>query len=201
MSKNVKSPPVRQSRDAHRSRRQRDQGHHGRARHPRGRRGGALDEDQEFPLARLGPALPRLSPAARRAVRPDLRDDRSDRRARRASSAARRCIRSARSRSCSACSTTTPTTSTPQDMLAELREDNKQLAKQHARAPRGVRRAQRHRHREPDRELGRRDRAAHLVPVRGGAQRPSAQARRTIAGTRSFNDGAPICIMTARSSP
>ena len=55
---------------------------------------------------------------------------------------------------------------TPDDMLAELRDDNKQLARNMRNAPRALRRAQRRRHREPDRELDRRGRAARLVPVR-----------------------------------
>ena len=57
---------------------------------------------------------------------------------------------------------------TPLDMLAELRDDNMQLTKHMRIAPRSVRRARRRRHREPDRELDRRDREAHLVPVRDG---------------------------------
>jgi len=53
----------------------------------------------------------------------------------------------------------------PEDMLAELREDSKTLA---ARLrPRRVRKSQRHRHRQPHRSLDRRNRAAHLVSVRG----------------------------------
>ena len=56
----------------------------------------------------------------------------------------------------------------PQDMLAELREDNKDARGAPARGPRRLRRAPRHRHGQPDRSLDRRDRAAHLVPVRGG---------------------------------
>ena len=42
-------------------------------------------------------------------------------------------------------STTTPTSSTPHDMLAELRDDNKQLAASAARDARAVRRARRRR--------------------------------------------------------
>ena len=56
---------------------------------------------------------------------------------------------------------------TPQDMLAELRDDNKQLTRQPARDARPVRRARRRGDRQPDRELDRRGRAADLVPVRG----------------------------------
>ena len=55
----------------------------------------------------------------------------------------------------------------PEDMLAELREDNKTLACAPARGPRRLRRARRHRDRQPHRSLDRRNRAAHLVPVRG----------------------------------
>ena len=46
----------------------------------------------------------------------------------------------------------------------------------HAHAPRSVRRAQRHRHGQPDRELDRRNREAHLVPVRDGHGAPKARA-------------------------
>ena len=55
----------------------------------------------------------------------------------------------------------------PSDMLAELREDNKALAASLREAHNVCDEAPRHRHREPDRSLDRRDRAAHLVPVRG----------------------------------
>ena len=54
----------------------------------------------------------------------------------------------------------------PQDMLAELRDDNKDARRATARGPRRVRRARRRRDREPDRGLDRRDRTPHLVPVR-----------------------------------
>ena len=65
----------------------------------------------------------------------------------------------------------------PLDMLAELREDNKTLAATPARSARRVRRAPRHRQRQPDRELDRRDRTAHLVPVRG---EPSRRRHRSL---------------------
>ena len=54
----------------------------------------------------------------------------------------------------------------PQDMLAELREDNKTLAAR-LRDAHNVSEEHRHRYREPDRSLDRRNRAAHLVSVRG----------------------------------
>ena len=60
---------------------------------------------------------------------------------------------------------------TPLDMLAELRQDNQQLAASLRAAHEVCDEHQRHRHRQPDRELDRRDRAARLVPVRGEPQR------------------------------
>ena len=65
----------------------------------------------------------------------------------------------------------------PLDMLAELREDNKTLAARLREAHDVVRRAPRHRHREPDRGLDRRDRAAHLVPVRS---KPAGRRNRSL---------------------
>ena len=66
----------------HRPRRRRGARHLGRPRRAPRRHLRALSQDQELPLAHVGPALPRLPPAARRAVRPDLRHDRPDGRAR-----------------------------------------------------------------------------------------------------------------------
>ena len=59
----------------------------------------------------------------------------------------------------------------PLDMLAELRDDNKQLAASLARGARGLRRHRGRRQREPDRSVDRRDGAADLVPVRGDPAR------------------------------
>ena len=70
---------------------------------------------------------------------------------------------------------------TPLDMLAELRDDNKQLVAQPARDARPVRRARRRGDREPPRGLDRRSRAARLVPVREpreGPGRPAAAETR-----------------------
>ena len=101
----------------------------------------ALPEDQELPLAHERAALPRLSSDARRAGRPDLRHDRPDGRARAQDRRHDAALDRPHRAGCSACSTTTPTSSTPPDMLAELRDDNRQLAAHHARGPRRVRRA------------------------------------------------------------
>ena len=54
----------------------------------------------------------------------------------------------------------------PIAMLAELRDDNKQLVCDHARRARRLRRIRRRRDREPAGELDRRDRTPHVVPVR-----------------------------------
>ena len=59
----------------------------------------------------------------------------------------------------------------PQDMLAELRSDNQQLHAGNAAGPRALRRIWRCRDRKRAGELDRRDRAAHLVPVRSGPDR------------------------------
>jgi len=53
----------------------------------------------------------------------------------------------------------------PQDMIAELREDNVTLTGR-LREVHNVRRASRYRYREPHLELDRRDRTAYVVPVR-----------------------------------
>ena len=66
----------------HRPRRGGDARHLRRPRRAARRHLRALPQDQELPLAHVGPALPRLPPAPRRAGRPDLRDDRPDGRAR-----------------------------------------------------------------------------------------------------------------------
>ena len=58
---------------------------------------------------------------------------------------------------------------TPLDMLAELRDDNKQLCVHMRTLHETLRRAWRHRHGQPHRELDRRDREARLVPVRDDA--------------------------------
>ena len=56
---------------------------------------------------------------------------------------------------------------TPQDMLAELRDDNKRSRLADAGDAQRVRGARRRRHRQPARGLDRRGRAAGVVPVRG----------------------------------
>ena len=58
---------------------------------------------------------------------------------------------------------------TPLDMVAELRSDNQQTGREHARGARALRRARGRGDREPDRELDRRGRKADLVPVRDRA--------------------------------
>ena len=65
----TKAPP----RHPDRSRQQRHQGHFRRAQRDPCRHLRALPEDQEFPLACLGSAFPRLPPDVRRAGRPALR--------------------------------------------------------------------------------------------------------------------------------
>ena len=74
----------------------------------------------------------------------------------------------------------------PLDMLAELREDNKELAARLREAPQRLRRAPRHRHRQPDRGLDRRDRTADLVPVRDdpSGERAGALQPTTVAMMR-----------------
>ncbi len=79
----------------------------------------------------------------------------------------------------------------PQDMLAELRDDNKSLTARHAPGPQCLRRLRRRRDREPPRNLDRRDRATHLVPVRGDAQR---------GGERLTGDGAEPSRATAETA-
>ena len=61
----------------------------------------------------------------------------------------------------------------PLDMLAELRDDNKDLVARLRSVHDVCRGAQRRRHGEPDRGLDRRDRAAPVVPVRIEPQRRS----------------------------
>ena len=56
---------------------------------------------------------------------------------------------------------------TPLDMLAELREDNKQVVAALRETHNALRRIRRRGDREPDRGLDRRRGTAHLVPVRG----------------------------------
>ena len=80
-----------------------------------------------------------------------------------------------RSSACSACSTTTPTTSRRTTCWPSCATTTSSSLKHMRIAPRGLRRARRHRHRQPDRELGRRDRAAHVVPVRDAAAAPRAR--------------------------
>ena len=59
---------------------------------------------------------------------------------------------------------------TPQDMLSELRDDNKDLVSRLMEAHGAVRRAQGRGDCQPHRELDRRDRAPRMVPVRGHAR-------------------------------
>ena len=68
---------------------------------------------------------------------------------------------------------------TPLDMLAELREDNKATHERDAAHARALRRARRRRDGEPDRKLDRRGRAAHMVPVRGNAERRTLIIKRS----------------------
>ena len=81
---------------------------------------------------------------------------------------------------------------TPLDMLAELRDDNKQLTVAHARGSRRLRRARRRRHHEPARELDRRGRAAHLVPVRGLPERGIGNKDCTTAAGCGCTEPAPF---------
>ena len=157
-----------------RSRRQRHQGHRRRAERAAGRRLRALSEDQELPLAHERPAFPRLPPAARRAGRPDLRDDRPDRRARaqdrrhdaaldrrdRPPAAHRRQRRRLRR--------------LPHDMLAELRDDNQRFARAMREVHDAVRRARRRRHRQPARESG----STRPSGAPGSSTRPAVRATR-----------------------
>ena len=114
------------SADPDRSRRQCHQGHRRRAQCAAGRHFRALYEDQEFPLAHERPAFPRLSSAARRAGRPDFRHDRRARRAR--AQDRRRHVRSigdiARQQRIA---DNDAAYVTPDDMLAELRDDNQRF--------------------------------------------------------------------------
>ena len=73
----------------------------------------------------------------------------------------------------------------PQDMLAEVREDNKELAAR-LREAHNVRGTSRHRHRQPDRGLDRRDRATHLVSVRGCS---AGAIRQTLSDPQPGDDG------------
>ena len=104
-------PPRGTTAHAHRAGPCRDAGHR-RGPDRRARRYlRALPEDQEFPLAHVRPAFPRLPPDARRAGRPDLGRRPTRWPSGSARSAARHCVRSATSPGSSASPTTTPTTS------------------------------------------------------------------------------------------
>src|SRR5262249_42395458 len=156
----------RSARYAHRPALQRGAGDLRRAQYPARRHVRALLKDQEFPLACLRPPLPRLSSPPRRAGRADFRGHRRHRRARpqdrrhyaaldrphrplAASLGQRRRLRHAVGYACGA-------TRRQQAAGREL-----------ARGPRDLREARRPGQRQLDRELDRRGRASHLVPVRG----------------------------------
>ena len=70
----------------------------------------------------------------------------------------------------------------PEDMLAELCEDNKTLTTRLARGPQRVRRTPRHRHRQSDRSVDRRDGTENVVLVRG---RPPRDDHWTLTWKRS----------------
>ena len=83
-AKDAKEADIRRSRaaaNAHRPQLERDARRFGGVEPDARRRLRALSEDQELSLAHVRSAFSRLSPAARRAGRPDFRDDRPDRRA------------------------------------------------------------------------------------------------------------------------
>ena len=125
----------------------------------------ALHEDQELPLAHEWAALPRLPPAPRRAGRPDLWNDPIAERVRKIGGSTLKSIRHiARTQRVL---DNDADYVTPMDMLAELRDGNKQPGGPPSRGARRVRRASRHRHRKPHRGVDRRDRATDLVPLRG----------------------------------
>ena len=58
----------------------------------------------------------------------------------------------------------------PREMLRELMKDNKKMAAAMRKAHKLCRRQRGYRQRQPARKLHRRDRAPHLVPVRGSRQ-------------------------------
>ena len=143
-----------------------------------------LSEDQELPLAHVRPAFPRLSPAARRAG--DQIFAMTDAIAERARKLGGTTIRSigdiARLQRIA---DNDAEFVTPQDMIAELASDNRQLIGFCA-PPMASRRAQRRRHHQHDRELDRRGRAARLVPVRDQPQGLKQKAgARAWAGCRA----------------
>src|ERR1700738_4426679 len=98
----------------------------GVAQHAFGRRLRALSEDQEFPLACLWPALPRLSFDARRAIGRDFRDHRPARRARKLGGTTLRSI--GQIAKLQTIQDNNESYVPPRDMLRELMEDNKHMA-------------------------------------------------------------------------
>ncbi len=66
----------------------------------------------------------------------------------------------------------------PREMLRELMEDNKHVAAAMRKAHKLCRRSRGFRHRGPARDLHRRNRAPHLVPVRG---KPSGRRQRSVS--------------------
>ena len=92
---------------------------------------------------------------------------------------------------------------TPLDMLAELRDDNKQLTAEMRAHARALRRAQRRGDGQPARGLDRRVRAAHLVPVRSDFAGPSPERmeidRRSFLGAAATTIAA-VPVVPARAS-
>ena len=68
---------------------------------------------------------------------------------------------------------------TPEDMLAELKEDNLALTRRMRQTRNVLRRARRCRHGQPDRKLDRRGGTSHMVPVRDDQESltPSTRSR------------------------
>ena len=151
-------------------------------------------EDQELPLARQRPALPRLPSAARRASAEQIfATHRRSSPSACARSAALRCARSATSPGIRALKDNDARRSSrPNDMLRELVADNKTMAARHAQGARALRRARRcGDHCGLLETLHRRHRAAHVVPVRG-----QPRSRRFRPLTRSL---LPVDILPPRS--